>query len=227
MERIATYPDMSGHLRTSPVAVAVGIWDEKRWRVLLHVGAYARYTLLVGDPVPCSQSVVCIPERVATLRQIRSLSQLDPIARIETILALAAFVLSLVASGYLLVSLFGAHEICYGVSNQAMLCKPIAPTSLEFAQQSARVVFVLSTVIVLFLAAALAAWWQHHTKEPSNRSVACGVLVTCTFLIAAMTIPAMSGAGFYLAPATLLMTVAAVLSLAALIRDWRASRAAR
>jgi magnesium-transporting ATPase (P-type) len=226
MEPIATHPDIDGHLPTSPVAMGIyGMSDEKRWR-LLHTGACARYTLLVGDPVPCTLFAVCIPERVATLRQLRSLSQLDPIARIETILALISFALSLVASVYLLVSLFGAHEICYGVSNQAMLCKPLAPTSLEFAQQSARTAFVLSTVIVLFLAATLAAWWQHHTKEPSNRSVACGVLVTCTFLIVAMTVPAMSGAGFYLAPATLLMTIAAVLGLVVLIRDWRASRAA-
>lgn len=157
------------------------------------------------------------------MKQLRSLSQLEPIARIEIILALAACVLSLVASGYLLISLFGAHEICYGVSNQALLCKPIAPSSLEFAQQSARVVFVLSTVIVLFLAAALGAWWQHHTKEPSNRSVACGLLVTCAFLVVAITVPAISGAGFYLAPAAILMAVAAVLGLVVLIRDWRAA----
>ena len=157
------------------------------------------------------------------MKQLRSLGQLEPIARTEIILALAACVLSLVASGYLLISLFGAHEICYGVSNQALLCKPVAPSSLEFAQQSARVVFVLSTVIVLFLAAALGAWWQHHTKEPSNRSVACGLLVTCAFLIIAITVPAISGAGFYLAPATILMAVAAVLGLVVLIRDWRAA----
>ena len=163
-----------------------------------------------------------IPERVATLRQLRSLSQLDPIARIQTILALVSFVLCLVASGYLLISLFGAHEICYGVSNQAMLCKPVAPSSVEFAQQSARVVFVLSTVIVLYLGATLAAWWQHHTKEPSNRSVACGVQVTCAFLIVAMTVPAISGAGFYLAPATILIAIAALLSLVTLIRGGRA-----
>lgn len=157
------------------------------------------------------------------MRQLRSLSQLDPIARAETILALASFALSLLASGYLLVSLFGAHEICYGVSNQAMLCKPIAPNSVEFAQQSARVAFVLSTVLVLFLAAALAAWWQHHTKEPSNRSVAYGLLATCAFLIVAITIPAISGAGFYLAPATILIAIAAVLGLVALIRGGRAT----
>jgi hypothetical protein len=156
------------------------------------------------------------------LRQLRSLSQLDPIARVQTILALISFVLCLVASAYLLISLFGAHEICYGVSNQAMLCKPVAPSSVEFAQQSARVVFVLSTVIVLYLAATLAAWWQHHTKEPSNRSVASGVQVTCAFLIVAMTVPAISGAGFYLAPATILIALAAMLSLITLIRGGRA-----
>lgn len=156
------------------------------------------------------------------MRQLRSLSQLDPIARVQTILALVSFVLCLVASGYLLISLFGAHEICYGVSNQAMLCKPVAPSSVEFAQQSARVVFVLSTVIVLYLAATLAAWWQHHTKEPSNRSVASGVQVTCAFLIVAMTVPAISGAGFYLAPATILIALAAILSLVTLIRGGRA-----
>jgi magnesium-transporting ATPase (P-type) len=153
------------------------------------------------------------------LKQLRSLSQLDPIGRAETILALVSFVLSLLASGYLLISLFGAHEICYGVSNQALLCKPVAPSSVEFAQQSARVMFVLSTVLVLFLVALLAAWWQHHTKEPSNRSVACGVLVTSTFLIVAMTVPAIAGAGFFLVPATVLMTVAAVLGLVSLLRS--------
>lgn len=162
-----------------------------------------------------------IPERVATLKQLHSLSQLDPVARIQTILALIAFVLCLLASGYLLVSLFGAHEICYGMSSKAMLCKPIAPNSVEFAQQSARVAFVLSTVIVLFLAAALAVWWQHHTLESSNRSVAAGVQVTCAFLIVAMTLPAIAGAGFYLMPATILIVIAAVLSLVTLVRTSR------
>ena len=157
------------------------------------------------------------------MKQLRSLSQLEPIARVQTILALVSFVLCVLASAYLLISLFGAHEICYGVSNQAVLCKPIAPSSLEFAQQSARVAFVLSTVIVLFLAATLSAWWQHHTAEPSNRSVACGVLVTCAFLIVAITVPAIGGAGFYLAPATILISIAAVLGLYIFIRDWRAA----
>lgn len=165
------------------------------------------------------------PEKVHPLKQLRSLSQLEPIARVQTILALVSFVLCLLASAYLLISLFGAHEICYGVSNQAVLCKPIAPSSLEFAQQAARIVFVLSTVIVLFLAATLSAWWQHHTAEPSNRSVACGVLVTCAFLIVAITVPAIGGAGFYLAPATILISAAAVLGLIILVRDWRASTA--
>ncbi len=155
------------------------------------------------------------------MRQLRSLSQLGAIARIEIILAFIAFALSLVASIYLLISLFDAHEICYGVSNRAPLCKPLAPSSVEFAQQSARIVFVLSTVIVLFLAAALSAWWQHHTKEPSNRSVAVGVLVTCAFLIVAITVPAISAAGFYLSPAAIIMAAAAVLGLVAFIRDWR------
>lgn len=162
-----------------------------------------------------------VPERVATLKQLRSLSQLDPAARVQTILALVSFVLCLVAGGYLLISLFDAHEICYGMSSQALLCKPIAPSSVEFAQQAGRIAFVLSTVVVLFLAATLSAWWQHHTPEPSNRSVACGVQVTCAFLIVAITLPAISGAGFYLLPATILITIAAVLSLFTLIRDSR------
>lgn len=157
------------------------------------------------------------------MRQLRSLSQLGAIARIEIILAFVSLVLSLVASGYLLISLFDAHEICYGVSNRAPLCKPLAPSSVEFAQQSARVVFVLSTVVVLFLAAALSAWWQHHTKEPSNRSVAVGVLVTCAFLIVAITVPSISAAGFYLSPAAIVMAAAAALGLVAFIRDWRSA----
>lgn len=157
------------------------------------------------------------------MKQLRSLSQLNPVARVQTILALIAFVLCLLASGYLLVSLFGAHEICYGMSSKAMLCAPVAPNSVEFAQQSARVAFVLSTVIVLFLAATLAAWWQHHTPEPSNRSVAVGVQVTCAFLIIAITMPAISGAGFYLMPATILIVIAAVLSLVTLVRDIRSA----
>jgi magnesium-transporting ATPase (P-type) len=156
--------------------------------------------------------------RVATLKQLRSLSQLGPLARAQTIVAFAAFALCLAASVYLVVSLFDAHEICYGVSNQTMVCKPIAPSSAEFAQQAARIVFVLSTVIVLFLAAALAAWWQHHTAEPSNRGVACGALVTCAFLIIAITIPAISSAGFYLLPATILVSLSALFSLYLLVR---------
>jgi hypothetical protein len=51
------------------------------------------------------------------------------------------------------------------------------------------------------------------------------VLVTCAFLIVAITVPAISGAGFYLAPATILISAAAVLGLIILVRDWRASTA--
>jgi hypothetical protein len=47
--------------------------------------------------------------------------------------------------------------------------------------------------------------------------------VTCAFLVVAITVPAISGAGFYLAPAAILMAVAAVLGLVVLIRDWRAA----
>lgn len=138
------------------------------------------------------------------------------VGRAEIILGIGALVLSVISSMYLIVTLFGAHEICYGVSNVKPLCTPLAPNSVEFAQQSARMAFVLSTVLALYLGATLGAWWQQHTSV--NQSTAFGVLATCTALIIGVTWPALTGPGFFLAPSAALMLIAMILGAISLLR---------
>ncbi|HEX8732025.1 MAG TPA: hypothetical protein VF725_08175, partial [Ktedonobacterales bacterium] len=69
------------------------------------------------------------------------------------------------------------------------------------------------------------ALWGLNVKTPDHRSTAYGLLVTSDVVLIGIVVPALSGAGFFLAPATIVMTVVAIIATVAFIHDWRASLA--
>ena len=138
--------------------------------------------------------------------------------RIERFAALAALALAIVAGFYIAITTFAEHEACYGMSAGRLQCQVYAPDSPDFAMIAARAFIVLSAVLFLFAAGAAAAWWQARTTEPTARSTAYGVVVTCTLLALGITLPAIQGAGFFFLPSTVLLLVAAVAGLIALLR---------
>ena len=146
---------------------------------------------------------------------------MNRLARAETWLALAALALAVLACLYLMISLFGANEVCYGISSRSVLCTPLKPGTDDFTQAAGRLLFVLVTVLVLYAGAALGAWGHERAKESSTRSAALGLLCTCTFFILGFTIPAVSGPGFFLVPSTALVSVASVIGLYRLFQEWR------
>jgi hypothetical protein len=144
-------------------------------------------------------------------------------ARIEIGTVLAAFVLAIAAGLYLVITTFVANETCYGISNAKIVCHPL--TGVDLAQTGARMVIVLSTVWALFLGSLGAAWWQSRASEPGARSTAYLVLVTCAVTVVSITIPAISGVGFFFVPSTLVLSAAAIIGLVAWWRGQSASPA--
>jgi len=134
----------------------------------------------------------------------------------------ASLALAVLASLYLIISTFGANEVCYGISSRSVLCTPLKPGTADYAQATERLLFVVVTVIVLFAGATLGAWGHQRAKEPSARSAALGLLCFCAFFILGLTVPAISGAGFFLIPATALVSAAAIIGLVRLLQEWRA-----
>ena len=141
-------------------------------------------------------------------------------ARIEIGTVLAAFVLAIAAGLYLVITTFLANETCYGISNAKIVCHQL--TAADIAPTGARMIVVLGTVWALFAGSLLAAWWQGRAREPGARSVAYLVLVTCAVTIVSITIPAISGVGFFFVPSTLVLAAAAIVGLVAW---WRAQPA--
>jgi hypothetical protein len=142
------------------------------------------------------------------------------LARAERITTIVAIVLGVAASIYLLVTLLTEHEVCYGMRADRLLCQPVDAVAAE------RAALVLLYPGVLFAAAAVAAFWQTRTAEPGARNTAYGLLVSSVVVLIGIIVPALAGAGLFLAPATLAITVAAVLGTIKFIQDYRAGRAA-
>jgi hypothetical protein len=138
--------------------------------------------------------------------------------RLELYAAVAAFGLALIAGLYLAIATFAQHEACYGMVAGKLTCQTLVPGSLEYAQAAGRAAFVLSTVLALYGIGALGAWWQSRTKDPSARTTAYMLVVSCALLDLAITLPAIGGVGFYFIPSTILALVTAVLGLVALIQ---------
>ncbi|HEV8193016.1 MAG TPA: hypothetical protein VGP82_16250, partial [Ktedonobacterales bacterium] len=125
---------------------------------------------------------------------------MNRLARAETWLALAALALAVLISLYLVISMFGANEVCYGISSRSVLCTPLKPGTVEYTQVTGRLLFVLVTVLVLYAGGALGAWGHARAKEPSARSASLGLLCACAFFLLGLTIPAIAGPGFFLIP---------------------------
>ncbi|HLZ23232.1 MAG TPA: hypothetical protein VKQ30_14030 [Ktedonobacterales bacterium] len=142
-------------------------------------------------------------------------------ARIELGAVLAAFVLAIAAGLYLVITTFLADETCYGISNAKIVCHPL--TAADAAATGARMVVVLGTVWALFAASLAAAWWQGRARESGARSTAYLVLVTCAVTVVGITIPAISGVGFFFVPGTLVLIAATITGLVAW---WRTQPAA-
>ena len=141
------------------------------------------------------------------------------LARAERITTIVAIVLGAAAAIYLLVTLLTEHEVCYGMRADRLLCQPVDAVAAE------RAALVLLYPGVLFAAAAVAAFWQTRATEPGARSTAYGLLVTSVVVLIGIVVPALAGAGLFLAPATLAITVAAVFGTIKFIQDYRAGRA--
>jgi hypothetical protein len=146
-------------------------------------------------------------------------SMMNRLARAERITTIVAIILGVAAAIYLLVTLLTEHEVCYGMRADRLLCQPVDAVAAE------RAALVLLYPGVLFAAAAVAAFWQTRAIEPGARSTAYGLLVTSVVVLIGIVVPALAGAGLFLAPATLAITVAAVLGTIKFIQDYRAGRA--
>jgi hypothetical protein len=137
----------------------------------------------------------------------------------ERILTYVSVALAVVAAAYLLFTLLSEHEVCYGMQADKLLCQPVD------AIAAARGALVLMFPGVLFIGAAAGALWQTRASAPDARNTAFGLLVTSTLLLIGIVVPALAGAGFFLAPATLLMTVVAILGTVKFVQDWRTGAA--
>lgn len=138
------------------------------------------------------------------------------ISSAERILTYIAVALGVVAAAYLAFMLFSEHQTCYGLRADHLLCQPVD------AMAATRGALVLMFPGVLFVAAAAGAIWHTRAQAADARSTAYGLLVTSTLLLVGIVLPAMSGAGVFLAPATALMVVVALLATVKFLREWRA-----
>ncbi|MGH2517250.1 MAG: hypothetical protein ACRDHP_16495 [Ktedonobacterales bacterium] len=143
------------------------------------------------------------------------------IFRFEIGTTIAAFVLAIAAGLYLVITTFVANQTCYGISSAKIVCHALS--GADVAQTGARIVVVLGTVWALFAGSLAAAWWQSRARESGARSTAYLVLVTCAVTVVSITIPAISGVGFFFVPSTVVLVAATLLGLVAW---WRGQPAA-
>ncbi len=134
----------------------------------------------------------------------------------ERILTYISVALAGVAAAFLLFSLLSQREACYGMEAGHLLCQPVD------ALAAARAALVLMFPGVLFVGATIGALWQIRAHTPDARNAAFGLLVTSDILLIGIVVPALAGAGYFLAPATLLMTIVAILGTVKFVQDWRA-----
>ncbi|HEX9038368.1 MAG TPA: hypothetical protein VF808_15405 [Ktedonobacterales bacterium] len=142
------------------------------------------------------------------------------LARAERVVTIIAVGLAAIAAVYLLVTLLSEHEVCYGMTASHLLCQQVDVTAAE------RAALVLMYPGVLFVGAAAGAFWHTRAVEPGARSTAFGLLASCAVVLVGIVVPAVSGAGFFLLPATIAMSVAAILGAVKFGQDFRASRGA-
>lgn len=146
-------------------------------------------------------------------------AQMRRINQAERILTYVAVTLAALAAAYLLFTLLSEHEVCYGMQADKLLCQPVDGIA------AARGALVLLFPGILFVGAAVGALWQTRATTPDARSTAFGLLVSSTVVLIGIVVPALAGAGFFLAPATALMTVVALLGTVKFVLDWRTGAA--
>ena len=136
--------------------------------------------------------------------------------RIESYTSIASVVLAVIAGLYLVITTFAENETCYGISGAKIECHSL--TGINATQTAARLVTILSMVLVLYMFGALAAFWQGRTHQSDARVTAYMVLVTCCVTVLAMTWAAFYGVGFFFLPSTILILAATVSGLFALLQ---------
>lgn len=141
------------------------------------------------------------------------------LALAQRILTYIAIALASVTAAYLLFTLLSQHEVCYGMRADKLLCQPVD------ALAAARGAVVLLFPGVLMVGAAVGALWQLSARASDNRSAAYGLLVTCVVVLIGIVVPALSGAGFFLVPATVVIAIVAIIATIRFFRDWRAGAA--
>ena len=137
-------------------------------------------------------------------------------ARIESYTSIASVVLAVIAGLYLVITTFAENETCYGISGAKIECHALSTANA--AQTTARLVTILSMVLVLYIFAALAAYWQGRTRQSDARVTAYMAQVTCSVTVLAMTWAAFYGVGFFFLPSALLILAATISGLFALLQ---------
>jgi hypothetical protein len=146
-------------------------------------------------------------------------------ARIESYTSIASVVLAMIAGLYLVVTTFAENETCYGISGVKIECHAL--TGANASQTAARLVTILSMVLILYIFAALAAFWQSRTHQSDARVTAYMALVTCSVTVLAMTWAAFYGVGFFFLPSTLLILAATISGLFALFQAPKTAETSR
>jgi hypothetical protein len=149
-----------------------------------------------------------------------SAAPLSRLARAERIVTLIALALGVLAAIYLMVTLSTEHEVCYGMQANSLICRPVDAGAAGWA------LLILLYPAVLLAAAAAGAWWQTRAVEPSAQSTAYGLLASSVVVLIGIVLPAAATAGFFLAPATIAMTIVGILGTIKFAQDFRAGRAA-
>lgn len=137
------------------------------------------------------------------------------IAQIERILTYLTIALAIGAAIYLAVTLFSDHEVCYGMQSTKLLCQPVDAVATE------RAALVMMYPAVLFFGGCAAGIWQTRAVEPSARSTAYGLLVTCALMLLGIILPAVTTSGFFFLPGTAALTAVAIVGTVKFVRDWR------
>jgi prepilin signal peptidase PulO-like enzyme (type II secretory pathway) len=138
---------------------------------------------------------------------------MNRLARLQIGLAAAALLLTALVGLFFIVQVLVENEACYGVSAFKNPCEPASPSSIG------RLLLVIAVVLALFAVGWLAARGQQRAQEPSARTAALMLLVTCTVILLGVTLSSLGGAGLYFLPGALLLLAAAITGVVLQLRD--------
>jgi hypothetical protein len=141
------------------------------------------------------------------------MNQPTRLQRLQIGLAAAALLLTALVGLYFIVQVLVENEACYGVSAFNNPCEPASPSSIG------RLLLVIAIVLALFAGGWLGARGQQRAPEPSARTAALMLLVTCTLLVLGITLSSLGGAGLYFLPGALLLLGAAITGVVIQLRS--------